>query len=322
MIKIYWRILIVLFLISPVFLNLNGQTRKLNKRTSKREIRKKQEKGNENSDYNKFNKLVPMGSRVSTDRNDFIWSYETANVVPTRGGDISLIGPSRISLRTDLEIGSSLASIPFIPMVFIKKKWKDDEWIVSSRHQLYSYYPLLYWLDKKENYKIIPEGNTIPQVLGIKNELIISRAFNKELNCGGVKQPFLIATLGVGYDYGLAFEGTDSTKVDNKFLIPRTGVVLGNNGFFQLRLQGDLYLNKGMFLTVAARGLLSDIDYEYSIEQNSSVRFMLSPRFSVNLGYWLSLGKGNGDFIVPAIDLTFHFGQRASRDKGLFKRGM
>ncbi len=321
--RILFSVLLFCFVfISPFFSTTYGQSHKLNKRTSRREIRKKQEKANENSDYNKFNKLVPMGSRVSTDRNDFIWSYESANVVPNRGGDISLIGPSRISLLPNLEIGSSLASLPFIPMLFVKKRWKNDQWVISTRHQLYSYYPLLDWLNKRENYKLIPEENTIPQVLALKNEFILSRAFSKELKCGSEKQPFLIATIGIAYDYGFALKETNVVSYNNKFLNPRTGVVLGNNGFFQLRLQGDLYLKNGIYLTVAARGLLSDINYKYTIEQNSSVRFMLSPRFSFNLGYWINLGTGDGDNIVPTIDLTYHFGQRASREKGLFKRGM
>ncbi len=309
----------LLFLVIPV---ANGQTRnKLNKRTSKRQIRKQQERASKESDYNKFNKLIPMGSRTSTARNDFIWSYETANTVSAYGGDISLINPSRFSIRPGFEIGTSIAGLPFVPMVYVKKRWVDEKWMFSTRHQIYSAYPILKSFNHHDNYTAIPEGYEVPQVLALKNELILSKAFLKELKCGGVKQPFLVLTAGLAFDYGFALKDVETVPYDYKFLNPREGVVLGNSGFLQFRVQGDAYLNKNFYLTVAARTLIPmDTDYSFAVEQNSSLRIMLSPKFSTSIGYWLNFGKGEGTFILPMLDLTFHFGQKETREKGLFKK--
>ncbi len=308
-----------LFVVIP---NVNAQNRnKLNKRTSKRQIRKQHEKASENSDYNKFNELIPMGSRVSTARNDFIWSYETANTVSAYGGDISLVGPSRFSIRPGFEIGTSIAALPFVPMVYAKKRWVNKKWMFSTRHEVYSAYPILNFLHNHDNYSIIPQGYEIPQVLALKNEFILSKAFLKELKCGGVKQPYLIFTAGLAYDYGFALKDVETVPYDYKFLNAREGVVLGNNGFLQFRIQGDVYLNKNFYLTVAARGLIpNDFDYGIAVEQNSSLRIMLSPKFSTSVGYWLNFGKGDGTFIIPVFDLTFHFGDKETREKGLFKK--
>ena len=60
---------------------------------------------------------------------------------------------------------------------------------------------------------------------------------------------------------------------------------------------------------------------ENSIEQNSLIRFKLSPRFLLSGGYWMNFGKGDGTMIVPIIDLTYQFGTREIRDKGLFGKG-
>ncbi|GAF02428.1 hypothetical protein [Saccharicrinis fermentans] len=92
-----------------------------NKGTSKREIRKRQEDANKKSEYNKFNPLQPMGYKASNVRTDFVWSYETAGVVPQRAGDISIIMPSRFSVRKGVEFGTSLAGLGVVPAFYVKK---------------------------------------------------------------------------------------------------------------------------------------------------------------------------------------------------------
>ncbi len=316
---INYRFILIIILIFILPFKLDSQQKsKRNKRTSKREIRKRQEEANKKSDYNKFNELIPMGSSASIARNDYIWSYETANTVPVRGGDISLFSPTRLSFRRGQEIGTSIGSAAFIPMIYLKKRWKEGKLYIATRHQAYSFYPGLQIMRNNNYHQFIPENSDIPLVIAIKNELIISKPFLKDLKCGSIKQPFIIATVGVSYHYGIKISGTDVKLIDYKFIRPRNGVILGDAGFLSARIQGDFYINQNLLLTLAARGLFANNVYGNSIEQNSLIRYKISPKFSLSGGYWMNFGKGDGTFIIPIIDLTYHFGTREIRQKGLF----
>ncbi len=297
------------------------ESQRKNKGTSKREIRKRQETANKKSNYNKFNELVPMGSAASIARNDYIWSYETANTVPLDGGNISLISPTRLCFRKGQEIGTSIGSAAFIPMLYYKRKWKEGKIYIATRHQLYSFLPGLQFMRNNNHFQFIPEDSSIPEVIAVKNELIVSKPFLKDLKCGSVKQPYIIITAGIAYDYGIKLSGTDVNLIDYKFVRSRNGVILGDGGFLSARLQGDFYLNQNLYLTVAARGLFTNETYKNSFEQNSLIRYKISPKLSIDAGYWMNFGKGDGTMILPVFDITYYFGSREIREKGLFGKG-
>ncbi len=293
--------------------------KKRNKGTSRREIRKRQEQANKKSDYNKFNELIPMGSSISTARTDYLWSYETANTIPVGSADLSLGTPSRISIKKGSEFGTSIASLPFIPMIYYKKRWLNDKLLIATRHQAYSYSPGLYILRNMNNYDGIEEEYEIPDVIAVKNELIISKPFLKELKCGNIKQPYIIISAALAYDYGYAIKSTELEVIDHKFARTRSGVILGSGGFTTVRLQGDFYLNQNLFLTIAARGLFARNTYGNSLEHNAMLRYKFAPKFTLSAGYWMNFGQGDGSFILPLVDISYHLGNNGSRDKGLFK---
>lgn len=117
------------FLISFLCFHSSGYSQskqhKHNKGTSKREIRKRQQKANErDSESNLFNPLQTMGSRKNEARDDLIWHSESANTVYKRAGNISLTTPSRYGIRSDLELSSILGFDYWVPNIFIKKRWK------------------------------------------------------------------------------------------------------------------------------------------------------------------------------------------------------
>jgi len=292
---------------------------KLNKGTSKREIRKRQEEADKKSSYNKFNKLQPMGKKATLVRNDFLWSYSTANVVPDKGGDISLLFPSRISLGRSDEIGGSIGTMLFVPNLYYKKRWHNNKFMIASKHQLYSYTPLLYLFDRT-NSNAIQNANSIPNTIALKNELIFSMPFLKEINCGATKEPYLIISAAIAIDFGIRVNQADSISLDNKFLTPRSGAVVGNNIFGTVRLQADYMIYNNLFLSAGIRGILSDNTYSNAIEHNAHVKYSLSPKVSVSAGYWLTLNTGGGTPILPIIDISYHFGLREGRSKGLFSK--
>ncbi|TLX72096.1 hypothetical protein E9993_18695 [Labilibacter sediminis] len=317
--KQLYKVIFVLCLLMVLPCQTDAQFwKKRNKGTSKREIRKRQEEANKKSNYNRFNELQPMGKKASLVRIDYIWSYETANTVPEKGGDINLIMPSRFSTKSGIEFGTSIASLPFIPTVYLKKRWTKGVLYVATRHQVYSYSPLLYFAQKNEYCGIFPGNAEVPNSYGIKNELIISKPFLKDLKCGSVKQPYIIITAALAIDYGFATKSTEQELMERKFFKQRSGVVLGKGGFLTARLQGDLFLLKDLYLTIAVRGLFAGSPYGNSIEQNTMIKYKVSPKFSMSLGYWASFGKGEGAPVVPLFDLSYHFGYKEGREKGLF----
>jgi hypothetical protein len=314
------RILLLLLLFQSTIELVTAQSRRRNKRTSKREIRKRQEEANKKSMYNRFNELQPMGFKSFQKRIDFIWSYETANTVPERSGDISLFTPSRFSVKQGTEFGLTLGGIPFVPNLFYKKRWNAKNIYVSTFHEMYSYSPLLHFLRSEGYNQIIPQYSVVPLTGVIKNELMFSKAFLKDIKCGIEKQPYIIITAAVGIDYGIPIKKTDITTLESHFVRQRAGVILGGNGFICSRIQGDFYVIEDMFLTVAFRGIFSTPKYGKAFEQNSFLRYRLSPGFTASAGYWLTFGKGDGWPVLPFLDLTYHFGYKEAREKGLFGR--
>ena len=157
------KFILIIALIYTIPLKVESQRKsRRNKGTSKREIRKRQEEANKKSNYNKFNELVPMGSSASISRNDYIWSYETANTVPVNGGDISLFSPTRLSFKKGQEIGTSIGSAAFVPMIYFKRRWKSDKLYIATRHQAYSFYPGLHIMRNNNYFQFIPETSDIP----------------------------------------------------------------------------------------------------------------------------------------------------------------
>jgi hypothetical protein len=312
------KILLLLILFQNTIEVVSAQSRRRNKRTSKREIRKRQEKANKKSMYNRFNELQPIGHKTNQARIDFIWSYETANTVPEKSGDISLLTPSRFSLKKGTEFGFTLGGMPFIPNLYYKKRWATKSLYVSTFHEIYSYSPLLHYLNAEGYHLIIPQTSDIPFTGIIKNELILSKPFLKNIKCGKEKQPYIIITAAVGIDFGMPIKKTDITTLESHFAQQRAGVILGGNGFICSRVQGDFYVIEDMFLTVAFRGFFSTPKYGKAFEQNSFLRYRLSPRFTASAGYWLTFGKGDGWPLLPFLDITYHFGYKEGRQKGLF----
>ncbi|WP_152541697.1 hypothetical protein [Saccharicrinis fermentans] len=171
-----------------------------------------------------------------------------------------------------------------------------------------------------EYSSIFPLDRNLPISIGVKNELILSKPFLKDIQCGSVEQAYIVVTGAIAYDYGFEVEKTDVEYMQRKLLRQRSNVILGGGGFGSARLQGDFYVRKNLYATVAVRALFSDGSAGNSLEQNSSLRLKISPHFSLMAGYWLTLGKGTETPVLPIVDLTYHFGLKQGREEGLFKR--
>ncbi|MBI9061124.1 MAG: hypothetical protein JEZ14_04010 [Marinilabiliaceae bacterium] len=296
-----------------------------NKGTSKREMRKRQEEANKrNPNTNAFNPVQSMGARQNDARDDLLWHSESANTVYDKAGNISLTSPSRYGLKPGLELSSVLPLNYWVPNLFIKKRWLNTKWYISTRHGLYSGTPGFNWA-QKNGYKTIADTSwAVPFLLTARNEIMLSRLISKNNTCSRA-QPYVIITLGLGADYGVAFDDNDLEEIDEHFLANRSAPLTGNGLLTYAKLRADWQINGYLVLGGAFRYYYGDFTGQHAFEQQTDLQTFILPAFSVSIGYNLSYANYNLSkrmAIIPSFDLTWHFGRRQGREKGLFKSKM
>lgn len=322
--KQFSQIILFLFIIT---ISVSAQSKKKykgNKRTSKREIRKRQQQAHERDNSNAFNPIQPRGARQNDARDDLLWHNESANTVYHRAGNISLTSPSRYGIKPGLELSTNLFLNYWVPNFSIKKRWINTNWYVASKHGLYSATPGFNWAQKRQYTSIVDTSANIPFILSMKNELIVSRLFASDNTCTR-EQPYLILSAGVGIDYGIAINGSGLAKIDEHVFAPRSPALTGGGGSIYSRVRADWQMNNQLMLGGALRYFFGDFTGQHAFEQSTDLQTFLLSNISVSIGYVLSYGHYNTPSsigIIPFFDLTWHFGRRQGRQKGLFKEKM
>jgi hypothetical protein len=302
-----------------------GKKPKLNKRTSKREIKKRQEEARKkNKDTNAFNPLQPMGSTESLERDDIFWGSETANTVYVRAGNISLLTPSRYGIKQDLEISTVLGFDFWIPNAFIKKRWKNDRLKIATRHGLYSATPGLNWAQKQDLNDYVDSLAEIPFVISLRNEVFFSYAFYHDVGCIQ-RQPFIILTLNLGVDGGIPIGNSTIDEFEHHFLTNRSPALLGQGatGFAKLRLDSKMY--DYLYFATSMNFFYGTFTNNFGFENHTSIQTFFTKTFSVSAGFYVSFADynlKNKAGILPFLDISWYFGQKESRQKGLFNKQM
>ncbi|WP_430812042.1 MULTISPECIES: hypothetical protein [unclassified Carboxylicivirga] len=321
--------LVHLFL--PLFLSLSigvaGQSNKKyksKKRTSKREMRKRQEEANRRDNTNAFNPAQPMGARQNDQRDDLLWHSESANTVYAGSGNISLVKPSRYGLSDGLEVSSVLPLNYWMPNIYLKKRWRNESWYVASRHGFYSGRPGLKWFNKRDNPEIVEGAEQIPFILSMKNELSVSRLIMNNDRCGRDK-PYIILTGIVGVDFGIPFGDSDLKEMEGHFLTNRSPAITGSGYTAYLKARADWQMTSSLMLGGSIAYYRGDFTGKDAVEQSAELQLMLFPRLSASVAYALSVANytaSNDIGFLPYVDLTFYFGRRQGRQKGLFQGKM
>ncbi len=290
------------------------------KRTSKREIEKRQQEAHDRDNTNAFNPKQPMGARENDSRDDLLWHGETANTVYDGAANISLVKPSRYGLKPGLELSSSLFLNYWMPNIYLKKRWRNDTWYVSSRHGLYSATPGLHWFNKKSYTSIVDNAEHIPVIVSMNNELMVSRLFMGDTGCGRDK-PFFILSGGVGVDFGVAFGESDLSEMKGHFLTNRSPALTGSGYSAYLKLRADWQMTPMLMLGGGFKYFRGNFSGNGALEHQAELQTLVIPRLSFSIGYALSFANytdTNGIGILPFFDITYYFGKRQGRQKGLF----
>ncbi len=318
-------LLLALFLVSAGMEAQSGKKPKLNKKTSKREIKKRQaEARKKNKDTNAFNPLQGMGSTESLERDDIFWNSETANTVYVKAGNISLLTPSRYGIRQDLEIGTVLAYDFWAPNVFIKKRWKNDRLKIASRHGLYSGTPGFHWAQNHGHYDYVDSLAQIPVVISMRNEVFFSYAFYHDVGCIQ-RQPYIILTLSAGLDASVPIGDSSLNELQRHFLTNRSPALTGQGvtGFARARLDNKFY--DYLYFFTSMNFFFGSFTGGFAFENQTAIQTFVTKNFSVSAGLYLSLANYGLDSkagILPFFDLSWYFGQKGSRQKGLFNKRM
>ena len=302
-----------------------GKKPKLNKRTSKREIKKRQKEAREkNKDTNAFNPLQPMGAKENMERDDIFWGSETANTVYIRAGNISVLTPSRYGIKQDLELSTVLGYDFWVPNLMIKKRWRNKRLKIASRHGVYSTTPGFHWAQNNGFYDYVDSLAEIPVVISLRNEVFVSYAFYRDVHCIQ-QQPFIILTLDLGADAGMPVGSSSLKEFQKHFLTNRSPALTGQGvtGFAKLRVDGKIY--DYLYLSTSMNFYFGKFTGSFGFENHTSVQTFITRNFSVSLGFYVSLanyGFSPESEILPFFDLSLYFGQKESRQKGLFSKKM
>ncbi len=303
-------------------MSAHGQKKyKKNKGTSKREIRKRQQKAYEqDKNTNAFNPIQPRGARQNDARDDLLWHHETANTVYPGAGNISITSPSRYSYKQGVELSSVLPLNYWVPNIAIKKRWANGAWHVASKHGLYSATPGFHWAKKRDFNSIVDSTAQIPFVLSMKNELIFSRYISKDNRCSR-EQPFVILTAGIGFDFGYAFGDSGLKEIEEHLLTNRSPALTGTGGTAFAKVRADWQINSQLMLGGGLKYFYGNFTGNHAFEQTTELQTFILSNLSLSIGYVLSYGKYNtpgSTVIYPLIDINWFFGKRQSRQKGLW----
>lgn len=299
----------------------SGKPFKGKKHTSRREIeKKKREAAEKEQEAKPFAPVVKQGLSSGEDRDDLLWKAETANTCYKGSGNISLTEPSRYGIRNDLEIQSYLIPSLWIPNVFLKKRWMDKKWIVSSRHGIYSATPANHFAQSHQYNDLIDSTVSIPFTLSFKNELLLSYPFIDKYSCAKNK-PLWILTLGAGIDFGVSFADNHLKEIPKHFMANRSPALNAYGYYTYIFARGDVQFNRIFALNAGLKLFQGEFSGNLSLEQKTMAETFITPRISFSAGYMLSIA--NYDYVntvgfCPLADITWYFGYKQSREKGLW----
>lgn len=267
----------------------------------------------------------PFGSRgrVNEQRGAFLWHSECAGTVARESGNLSLIGATRYGLTSNLELSTHLAFDYWIPNISLKKIWRRDEWVVSSRHTLASATPGMQWTRRHGHFDLVAD-EPVPFILSTTNELLVSRPFIDRQGCNG-SQPWLILTASVSFSFGVPFGGYEGREMQAHFLANR-GEALAGQGFYGcLKARADWQMLPQAVLRGGVRYFSGSFSGRHSVELDAGLEYFLRSRLSVSGGCMFSMAGYNGlnrVGFLPFLDLSWYFGHHDAMQTGLFEKNV
>jgi hypothetical protein len=282
-----------------------------------------EERKREAGEGNLFNPFQPSGSSVSELRDDYIWSAKTAATSYHKAGNVSITTPSRYGLKEGLELSTWLGIDYRVPNLFLKNEISRGKLWVSSLHGAYSSWPGLNNAQENNGNFLADSVMDVPLILSLKNQLILSRPFLSSLQCNP-HQPYLILSAALAFDYGIPFDSYSVYLKKDQFKTPRSMSYLGEGWLVTLALRCDWQIQPYLYARGEIRMFGGNFPGEISVEQQSSAEYFPFSNLSVSAGYIIGIGsiESRSLNILPFFDISFYFGKKQGRKRGLFKQQM
>ncbi|MCQ2204625.1 MAG: hypothetical protein MJZ15_09315 [Bacteroidales bacterium] len=276
--------------------------------------------------YSQFNPDLDAtkGRRKSaTMRDDQLWHHETARTSYRKAGNVSVLTASRVGITERMELSTYLAADFFQPNVMLKCRWNSDPklWFFSSRFNIGSAYPGLFYAQKHDKEKFVRREDKLPLAIEFGHELMISRRFSGDVNCTDGSD-YLILTASLGTYMGAAFREGSVPQIPRHFLANRSEVLLDNDFLASLKIWADWRMLKWANMHCGVRLFNWSFDRNFAFEFQAEAEGFIVNEFSVKLGGALSIANYESVSrkvgAVPIVDLVYYFGKRKSKERDLF----
>ncbi|MCQ2229645.1 MAG: hypothetical protein MJZ13_07865 [Bacteroidales bacterium] len=261
--------------------------------------------------------------RSASKRDDILWHSEAANTQYSHAGNISLLTDSRFGLNDRLELSTFLAFDFFQPNIAAKYRWnaKPKQWFVSSKVNLGNAYPGMKFAQDHDKTDYIDTIAKIPVVGEIGHELIVSRRFNRDVNCSDGSE-WLILTASLGTYWGIDIKSGTVSQIPKHFLANRSMVLIDNNFLCSLKLWADWQMFNWMHLHGGMRFHHWSEKKSFAYELQAEGEVFLTTTMSARLGFAFSAANYKSTKqscgIIPIADFTYYFGKKKSNERSLF----
>ncbi len=228
------------------------------------------------------------------------WSSGTAYTLPKGRMEVGLFQQIRYGQTETREWSTHPILDLLIPNLTVKKAWNTfADWNFTTRHNMTYPTPLLRIISRKGTDGIISPEFDIPQMISLRNEVLLTRKF---------KPSFLITgkaglTLAVTSD-----ELDERTTIDLPIIFPRLGVYYDGYAVnFGLDVGGDLN-PRFSYLTDVDIFLLPGADEYFAFEHKSLIIWNKSKKLQIMFGYKLVYGEypfGTQWHLLPLFDIQW-----------------
>ncbi len=250
-----------------------------------------------------------------------IWTVGTARTIYKGHLDVSLLRPARYGITKSLEVSAQPLAFPIFPNAQIKKNWYDREIAIATVHGLNYPTMALNMQRKRDKEDWIPIDSVVPQLIVVKNEVIVSKMLTEATSCEAANN-FL--SIRAGIQFALKFKESTLPLIEKPIIYQRTSVYHDQILWYvgaDLDAHLNSFINYSVDLDFLSVGIGID---DWAVEHKGMLMMKITNSLMVLAGYKVSYGTypdTNRFGIYPLFDIswTYKFKNLKKDELNLFK---
>ena len=265
-----------------------------------------------------------------------IWTIGTAKTIKKKELHLNLLYYSQYGLTNKIEIQSKPLWWYKAPNIGIKINWWNKKtkrntkflkklgFIIGTKHYIYYPTPLLNFIQKKNIQNIDFGTSSIPQILGFKNEIIISTILNKNKSC---YKKTSVLTFKIG-NHKTFKNSNENLIVNNKAIIYRNTTIFGEYSLWNLGIDYDSKFSYGLNYAIDAEFYSVGLNIQNWIFEHKGLVYWYMGKqknFRTTIGYQFSYTNypETPMSLNALVDLTYIFTiKKRGKSNKLFDNGM